>query len=278
LSQRLRLHYVDWGNPDAPPLVLLHGTRDHCRSWDWLATTLSREWHVIAPDLRGHGDSEWSQDGHYGMEALVYDLARLVEDRQLAPLRLVGHSLGGNICIRFTGIYPDKVHKVVSIEGLGLSPTTIAQETKIGIAERLQKWIAEQHDLTARAPRRYASFAEALQRMQHGNEHLSVEQAQHLTHYGVRQNEDHTYSWKFDPCLNSRPAVDITRAQIETLWSRITCPTLLIYGTDSWASNPQEDGRLQHFNNATLASVEQAGHWVHHDQLAKVTTLLQAFL
>src|SRR5215213_10052960 len=52
-SQRLRLHYVDWGNPDAPPLLLLHGGRDHCRNWDWVAAAMRRDWHVIAPDLLG---------------------------------------------------------------------------------------------------------------------------------------------------------------------------------------------------------------------------------
>src|ERR1043166_9194487 len=62
-SQRLRLHYVDWGNAEAPPLLLVHGGRDHCRNWDWLAERLGRDWHIIAPDLRGHGDSQWSQDG-----------------------------------------------------------------------------------------------------------------------------------------------------------------------------------------------------------------------
>ena len=60
-SQRLRLHYVDWGNPDAPPLLLVHGGRDHCRNWDWVAQALRHDWHVIAPDLRGHGDSQWSR-------------------------------------------------------------------------------------------------------------------------------------------------------------------------------------------------------------------------
>ncbi|HLY57466.1 MAG TPA: alpha/beta fold hydrolase, partial [Stellaceae bacterium] len=63
ISQRLRLHYVDWGNPTAPPLVLVHGGRDHCRNWDWVASRLRRDWHVIAPDLRGHGDSQWADAG-----------------------------------------------------------------------------------------------------------------------------------------------------------------------------------------------------------------------
>jgi pimeloyl-ACP methyl ester carboxylesterase len=278
LSQRLRLHYVDWGNPDAPPLVLLHGARDHCRNWDWLAARLSKHWHVIAPDLRGHGDSQWSLDGHYGMEAYVYDLFRLVEEQQLAPLRLVGHSLGGNICLRYTGIYPDMIHKVVAIEGIGPSPVAIAQEAQLTIAERLQKWFAEQSDMSARTVRRYPTIEAAAQRMQQANQHLSMEQAQHLTQHGVRRNDDGSYSWKFDPYLNSWSPVDITREQIGTLWARITCPTLMIYGNDSWASNPAEDGRIKQFPTATLATVAQAGHWVHHDQPSKVLTLLQDFL
>src|SRR6516164_886165 len=69
-SQRLRLHYVDWGNPGAPPVILLHGCRDHCRNWDWVATALRRDWHVLAPDLRGHGDSQWSPDGSYTLRRL----------------------------------------------------------------------------------------------------------------------------------------------------------------------------------------------------------------
>ena len=69
-SQRLRLHYVDWGNPTAPPLLLVHGGRDHCRNWDWVAAALRRDWHVLAPDLRGHGDSQWSPDGNYSTARL----------------------------------------------------------------------------------------------------------------------------------------------------------------------------------------------------------------
>ena len=78
VSQRLRLHYVDWGNPDAPPLILLHGGRDHSRSWDWTAAALRNDWHVIAPDLRGHGDSAWSPDGAYMMPYFIHDLAQLI--------------------------------------------------------------------------------------------------------------------------------------------------------------------------------------------------------
>src|SRR3546814_20636320 len=71
VSQRLRLHYVDWGNPDAPPLLLLHGGRDHCRNWDWVAQELRSDFHIIAPDLRGHGDSQWrSEERRVGKECV----------------------------------------------------------------------------------------------------------------------------------------------------------------------------------------------------------------
>ncbi len=130
-SQRLRLHYVDWGNPDAPPLLLLHGGRDHCRNWDWVAEALRGEWHVIAPDLRGHGDSAWSQAGNYTMAAYIYDLAQLVHQQKLAPVTIVAHSLGGNISLRYAGLYPDHVRKLVAIEGLGPSPRRIAQQAGV---------------------------------------------------------------------------------------------------------------------------------------------------
>ena len=93
-SQRLRLHYVDWGNAGAPPLLLVHGGRDHCRNWDWVAEELGHDWHIIAPDLRGHGDSQWSHDGTYMMAGYIYDMAQLIHQLKLAPVTILAHSLG----------------------------------------------------------------------------------------------------------------------------------------------------------------------------------------
>ena len=118
-SQRLRLHYVDWGNPTAPPLLLVHGGRDHCRNWDWVAEELRRDWHIIAPDLRGHGDSEWSRTGTYTTAGYIYDLAQLIHQLGTAPVTIVAHSLGGNIALRYAGLYPENVARLVAIEGLG---------------------------------------------------------------------------------------------------------------------------------------------------------------
>jgi pimeloyl-ACP methyl ester carboxylesterase len=278
MSQRLRLHYVDWGNHDRPPLLLLHGGRDHCRNWDWLAASLRDDWHIIAPDLRGHGDSQWSPDGHYSMAAYIYDLAQLIHQQALAPITIVAHSLGGNIALRYTGIYPETVRKLVTIEGLGPSPKMLAERAKRSVGERVRSWIDEQRALARRTPRRYASVDDACARMREENKHLSPIQAEHLTRHGVTQNEDGSYSWKFDNYVRAWPPYDMTQAEIEQLWGQITCPTLLIYGKESWASNPLDDGRVEHFRNARVATVEGAGHWVHHDRFEVFERLLREFL
>jgi pimeloyl-ACP methyl ester carboxylesterase len=277
-SQRLRLHYVDWGNPDAPPLLLLHGGRDHCRNWDWVAGALADEYHIIAPDLRGHGDSAWSPDGNYSMAAYVYDLAQLIHQRGLAPLRIVAHSLGGNIALRYTGIYPNKVSKLVAIEGLGPSPKMLAERGSLTVTERMRGWIKEQRELSKRLPKRYATIEECYERMQAENKHLSPAQAHHLTIHGVLQNEDGSFSWKFDNYVRSFSAVDIPYADLETLWSQIECPTLLVYGSESWASNPADDGRIAKFNTAQVSLYERAGHWVHHDRTDDFVSEIRAFL
>ena len=277
-SQRLRLHYVDWGNPEAPPLLLVHGGRDHCRNWDWVAAELRRDWHVIAPDLRGHGDSEWSKDGTYMMAGYVYDLAQLIHQQKLAPVTILAHSLGGNIALRYAGLYPENVAKLLAIEGLGPSPKMLAERMAKSFPDRMRAWIEELRGLSGRLPRRYPTIEHAWKRMQDENKHLSPEQARHLTQYGVNQNEDGTYSWKFDNYVRSWPPYDMPMADVEGLWARITCPTLLVYGKESWASNPAEDGRAKHFRNAEIVSVDGAGHWVHHDKLAEFLGLTQRFL
>jgi len=278
ISQRLRLNYVDWGNPDAPPLILVHGGQDHCRNWDWVAQDLRRDYHIIAPDLRGHGDSAYSPSGDYSMSAYVYDLAQLIHQQRLAPVRIIAHSLGGNIALRFTGVYPEAVSKLVAIEGMGPSPAMLKERTTRTVAERMRAWVDEKRALAGRTPRRYASIEEALARMQAENRHLTPEQARYLTVHGISQNEDGTYSWKFDNYVRSWSPVDVTTEDMHELWGNITCPTLLVYGKESWASNPEKDGRLQHFKNARVAAFEGAGHWVHHDRLDAFLAEVRAFL
>lgn len=278
VSQRLRLRYLDWGNPDAPPLILQHGGRDHARSWDWTARELARDWHVICPDLRGHGDSDWSPDGDYGLMAHVYDFAQLVHQLKLAPVTVVAHSYGGSIAMRYAGLYPDSVRKLVAIEGLGPSPKMIEQIHATPLAERIRSWIEAKRGVSGRSHKRYPTIEDAYARMREENHHLSDDQARHLTIHGVSQNEDGTYSWKFDNYFRVFSPFDIPVAEVEALWGAITCPLLLMYGKDSWASNPLDDGRIRHFRDARVISYENAGHWLHHDRFGQFMADLRAFL
>jgi pimeloyl-ACP methyl ester carboxylesterase len=278
ISQRMKLHYVDWGNESAPPLLLIHGGRDHCRNWDWTAQRLRERFHIIAPDLRGHGDSAWSADGNYEMRDFVYDLAQLIHQLDLGPVTIVAHSMGGNVALRYTGLYPDMVKKLVAIEGLGPSPQMLAEREEKSFAEHFRGWIADKRQAAGRPPRRYARFDEALARMMSENSYLTSEQARHLSIHGISRNEDNSWSWKFDNHLNVWPPFDVPQDALHSLWGAITCPTLLLYGADSWASNPERDGRLQHFNSAKVIEFENAGHWVHHDQFDRFIATLEGFI
>lgn len=278
ISQRLRLHYVDWGNEDAPPLILQHGGRDHCRSWDWVAQELRHDWHVIAPDLRGHGDSAWSPDGDYTTQAYLYDFAQFVHQLGYDEVSIVAHSLGGNIATHFTGLYPEKVRRLVNIEGLGISPEMVAERTEQGYASLTRKWIADRRNAAGRIPRRYPSLEAAFARMKEENGFLSDEQARHLTIHGISRNEDGTFSWKFDHYLHNWPVTEPASAEIHKLWQAITCPMLIFHGADSWASNPERDGRAAFFRTASVIEYEKAGHWLHHDQFERFIADVKAFL
>ena len=276
VSQRLRLTYVDWGNPDAPPLILQHGGRDHCRSWDWVAEELRHDWHVICPDLRGHGDSQWSPEGYYGMDAFVYDFAQLVQTLGYGKVTIIAHSLGGNIATRFTGLYPEKVEKLVNIEGLGPPPDHPSTTESAG--DRLRQWITDKRSAAGRTPRRYDTLRAAYERMKQENTFLTDQQARHLTVQGATRNEDGTWSWKFDNYVNVWNTTDIGYADKVSLWEAITCPVLLLWGLDSFAQSPAKDGRLAHFPTATLKEYENAGHWLHHDQFDRFMTDTKGFL
>lgn len=277
VSQRLKLHFVDWGNEDKPPLLLVHGGRDHARNWDWVARALRDEYHVIAPDLRGHGDSAWAIGGQYTLPEYVLDVAQLIDTLGLAPTRIVAHSMGAAISLFYAGVYPDKVAKLVAIEGMGL-PAEVQAMLDVEIWEATANWIASVRAGSHRLPKRYATIDEAAARMQKENPHLSPEQARHLTVHGVARNEDGSFSWKFDN--GSRPLFPqrMTRNSQHELWQRIACPTLLMHGSESWHGDPSTDGRAEHIRGAEVVGVEKAGHWVHHDQLEFFLDRVRTFL
>jgi pimeloyl-ACP methyl ester carboxylesterase len=278
VSQRLRLHYVDWGNPDAPLLLLVHGGRDHARSWDQVAQALRADHHVVAPDLRGHGDSAWAIGSSYALTDFVLDVAQLLEALNEQPATIIGHSLGGAVSLLYTGVFPERVARLVAIEGLGPPPEVMVQLREVPGWKRVRDWIERMQQLAGRQPRRYESIDAAAKRMLEENQFLDEEQARHLTIHGVARNEDGTYSWKFDNYVRAFSPNRLSEEEVVELRARIECPVLLVRGTESWASDPAVDGRIAPFRDACVANVEGAGHWVHHDRLDAFLALVRGFL
>lgn len=278
VSQRLKLRYVDWGNEDAPTLLLVHGGRDHARSWDWVAEDLKRDFHVIAPDLRGHGDSQWAVGSSYSLIDYVLDVAQLLKQIDRFPVAIIGHSLGGSVSLHYAGTYPDRVAKIVAIEGLGPSPAMIESMKRVTAHERMLRWLCEMNELASRRPRRYATLDEAVARMGEANPRLTAEQARHLTIHGARRDDDGSYVWKFDNHTRAVSPYLFNVADARDIWGHVTAPTLLVRGTESWASDPSIDGRATAFRNARVVNVEGAGHWVHHDRLDVFLRVVREFL
>ncbi len=272
-SQRLKLHYAVWGDEGKPPLILIHGGRDHGRNWDRVALALNDRYTIYAPDLRGHGDSGWALGSMYSLPEFVLDVATLVAELGEDPLTVIGHSLGGAIALQYAGTFPDRVRKVVAIEGLG-PPMIEHQPAHL----RMRHWIDHMHEMERRQPRRYASVEDATHRMLEANPHLTAEMAHHLTLHGTRDNDDGTLSWKFDNYVHIRSPYEFNLEDAQDIWSRIQAPVLLIRGTESWAPDPEKSGRAVTIGNYRSVTVQDAGHWVHHDQLERFLEVVMEFL
>ena len=272
-SQRLRLAYWAWGDEANPPLVMVHGGRDHARGWDPLAAVFERDYHVIAPDLRGHGDSEWAVGSEYTLAQHVVDLMALIDvvgDR----VSVVGHSFGGHISLTTVGTFPDRFDAVVSIEGSFAGVSRHGQSLSPG---RMERYAKVRRDLKTRQPRLYPSIEAARDRMMEANPHLTPEFALHLATHGVRET-DGGYAWKFDnyarPQLRS---ADLRHEEARAFWGAIECPVLLLVGGQSGARRGEQDN-VRHFRRARAVVVPDAGHWVHHDQFEIVASEIRRHL
>jgi pimeloyl-ACP methyl ester carboxylesterase len=272
-SQGLRLHYADWGHASAPPLILVHGGGDQCRSWDGVARSLQPHFHVMAPDMRGHGDSEWAKGSSYSLSDYVYDLTGLVRFAAAEQPAIVGHSMGGMIGLAYAGTFPDQVSRLAVLDGMFL-PGLPAKP----IALQMVEWIAQLDKLAERKVRRFGSIQEAAERILRHNTRLTQEQALHLATHGVRKNADGSHSWKFDSYQRARAPYRLSADHYTELWSDITCPTLLLRGSESFLPDPAASGLLAHIRQAELRTITGAGHWLHHDKLDEVLRELGSFL
>jgi len=274
-SHRLRLHFWDWGQDDKPALLLVHGGLDHARNWDWVARALRDEYHVYAVDLRGHGNSQWAPGALYSIAEHILDLSALADIINAFPIYLIGHSLGGIVASLYAGIYPDRVKKLVSIEGLG---PPVGHRVHRPAPEKIRDWIETVRATERREPRSYANLDAAVKRMKEANPHLSEDVARHLTLHGTNWNADGSLIWKFDNYARPFAPYGQNLQEMAQIFEQISCPTLLFWGMESWASDPETDDRAAKIKNRRIVKVKNAGHWVHHDQLALFLAETQAFL
>ena len=273
-SGRLRLHYAVWGDESKPPLLLLHGSRDHARTWDFVAEALVDRFLIYALDLRGHGDSEWSTGGAYRLNDHILDLANLVESLGHPSLSFIGHSLGARIILDYAGAFPEKIDRLVSIEAFeaheGFEPEAPA-------ADEIRGYVKQVRQIDERTPRAYSSLAEAEARMQEANNWLSPELAQHLTKHGVRSRDDGNYVWKFDSHVYANRLPDWSKADIRQIWQRIQTPTLFL-GGEGWGRSIHPAFVSTAVKDARVEIIEGAGHWVHHDQFDRFIALVRGFM
>lgn len=272
-SQRLRMHYVAWGDEAKPPLILVHGTRDHARSWDRVAEALLDRYCVYAPDLRGHGDSAWAMGGNYSIIDYALDIHALGEAIGRAPYTIIGHSLGGGVTLQYAGAFPEKVDRLVTIEGLG---GLHWQRERRPAHVRMREWVENMRRLEGRAPHVYQSIDAATQRMIDANRHLTPELARHLTAHGVRQADDGV-TWKFDNYTHAGSPYEFNMEDARDLWNQIRCPMLVIWGKESWG-NRSGVMDFSAFHDFRSVEVADAGHWVHHDQFEVFMRHVNEFL
>jgi len=275
-SQRLRLSYWVWGSAEKPPLIFVHGFRDHSRSWDRYAEAFLDDYRVITPDLRGHGDSEWAKGASYGLVDFVPDLVSLI-DLVGGRASVVAHSLGGSATLIAAGAYPDRFERIVCIEGAGAMMHEPSAKTVT--AEWLHKWVDRARGNERREPRVYPTFERCVERVMEANKRLSRPLAEHLARWAARPI-DGGYVWKYDPMALNRPATEIRHSEIADVWARIECPVLHLIGAESALGRGLFHGEpvASFFKDARTETLADANHWVHHDQFDRTLELMRDFL
>jgi pimeloyl-ACP methyl ester carboxylesterase len=272
-SQQLALHFADWGG-DLPVLILLHGGNDHGRSWDRIACALSDRFRVIAPDLRGHGDSGWSDDGHYSITAHVQDLLALYDALGIESAPILAHSMGGLIALRFAGLYPAAVSRLILLDSATRSITEAAW-LATPVEHRITTYFEKLRKAAAATPRPYPSVADAAARLKVKNPTLSDELACHLADHATRIGEDGMRRWKFDPRARVLAPYDLSPEEKRRLRWQVTAPVLMLDGALSYGAPDRVPLDLPSVERVIVAG---AGHWVHHDRPEEVIAKVRAFL
>jgi pimeloyl-ACP methyl ester carboxylesterase len=266
----LRFHYRDWGDPEAPPVVLLHAYTQHARSWDTLARGLADRCRVLALDQRGHGESAWAADYHE--MRFVSDLAGFVDALALDRVALVGFSIGGNAAGTYAALYPDRVARAVLLECFtagdepGDEPWYREMRAHLARLRTLPVAVADP-DEAAAAFRPLAPYAPA-------------DELRQWMRAGLVQGEDGRWSWRYDPAFRRPGPPNRLVAPMPVLRRRLAgvgCPVLLPVGAESWMVEPTAQMATV-MSQARVAPIPRAGHWVPLDNPVGFLATVQAFL
>ena len=279
-------HVLTWGDPASPKLFLLHGWMDVAASFQFLVDAFRREFHVIEHDLRGFGRSAW-QPGGYWFPDYVADFAALVE--RYAPgerVRVAGHSLGANVAMHFAGVRPGRVSELIALDGFG-----IPGEDADRAPGKFAAWLDADASQPGFAP--YESFGAVAARLMKNDPRLAEDKALFLARHWASESADGSVRLTSDP-RHKLPFPTVYRIE-ETfaVWRRITARTLWIAAEDShiprWLDrHPEGEGatdslagiraRMRHIEGASLLTIADAGHMLHHDQPHAVAAAIEGFI
>ena len=252
----VRLHALLWGDPAQPPLVLLHGGGSNAHWWDHLAPALAEDFHVVALDFRGHGDSDYPEEIRLG--AFGDDLNALLEHLEASGAVLLGHSMGAHIALERAARIPGTQALVLLDLAWGV-PRAVRRSARRALSFRVT------HRSRERAVERFR-FLPSATRADEGLRRSIAEQS-------VREEPDGRFGFKFDPRWFALPYRKLPPV------AGVACPTLLVRGAESpFLSREAAESLAAELPRARLMELEDAGHHVHVDQPAAVLAAVQAFL
>ena len=275
----LRYHCRCWGGAGRPTLFLLHGWMDVSASFQFLVDAFARDWRVIAPDWRGFGLSGRAKDGVYWFPDYFADLdALLAHFSADASATLIGHSMGGNVAAMYAGIRPERVARLVNLEGFGLAATDPEQAPK-----RYARWLAE---LAGDPPsfRDYDSFDALAARLREGNPRLTGERAAFLARHWGRLQPGGRVELASDPAHKLVNPVLYRVEEAEACWRNVVAPVLWVAGAETKIPETLKlephalAARKACFRNLAERVVPDAGHMLHHDQPGKLAAVIEEFL
>lgn len=273
----LRYNLRKWGDDSARPILFLHGTQDSSVTFQFLVDRLKGDWLVVAPDWRGHGHSQWVNQGYWFHE-FVADLAAIMDS--LFPGRavpVVGHSLGGNIASIYAGLRPGRVSHLISLDGFGPLTSLVPVDIKQILSRLLS--IAE-------SPREHASYPnvdDMAQRLMRGNARLTREMAAFLAEHSSVDDGGGGRRWLFDPTHQMALPSIHTIAEWGHVWSAIQGPVLWVSSQDrrpaAAVNVPGEmDRRAAMMPGLRRVALSGTGHNLHHDEPGRVAGLIERFV